>query len=1055
MRLVTLLQGLLLTAHCVLGAGGPQRRVDEEPSERPQHARWDHASVHAALGMGNRHARPHGQGPHVSGGIHPSLEHGYGDGRHEQPSLSLPEGTVDASAEAGSPGTPARMGNWCAFVHKRMVTVAVSCGTEKYTIKSHSPCPNGTPNCQLVMYKLATRPVYREKQKIYTALLWRCCPGHGGKNCEELVADSRDSKDEDSGRFDPGGSELLRTGPETLTNNQDSEQNDHQDASSPVYETQSPNQNQREEHVYDYLGSLHEHHYERGDPHPGHEEHRAALPEATDPHSVLLPVLRDIMMSHLQPALDSFNQTLERLSEEMRDLQRDVAQLRLHHGTEMELDVLEGGEGGGGHGLQDHEDKLTESFRQLADLRVELTLQQDEVEQKLHAQHVMLQYNLTNFKTDVDVKLKRSQKTLQTNLLSLNSSLLEVKQEQEWLKTELESIWTHARMPPSQEEPHENTAVWEAIARLNNKVVNDTETLNALNEGQARMSKHINHLQRAWKTLDDRIDKTDRKSEDRYIEAYLEVDGAKEAVQKNVHDLATNITTFQEMLRDMEEDVDYLFQGLYKNISSSSGYCDCKALGTSVAQLKKDLANVTMLANENRLALDSAAEERLESWENGGWGPSVDDLKLGLLNLQTLLAFEQSKSRTLQQNVTALHTALLGNQMDIETLQELDRMKAASIKKVFSSFDSLVSDVLRHTDILRILLGEEVLEFMDWSSRDQEAYSLPALKESIRDIQEQINVHSRSLASMLNSAPPDTAGDEPLERAGWTSAGLKSGQGDQKSEASSKEASDYTDANVFVLEKEIEKLRAQIARLEEQQCVSCCNSTKSAAPRGVEAKLQTELTTVHKSLEEHLRIFSSLFSNTEGLLGSEATLDLDSLSSLMKKNEAKQQRKKEKKRTDVRRERHWEHADLRSKRDAALETTAFSQLPDGPFVFLASSQDVFDTPGPVVFETASLNRGDMYSPKTGTFRAPSSGVYLFVLTLDFGPGPSLARLKRGEEVAASLHQGQRRLAGPATRVCLLQLEQGEELQVEMVQGTLEHSNPQDNSFAGLLLLQTT
>lgn len=34
-------------------------------------------------------------------------------------------------------------------------------------------------------YKLSTRPVYREKQKVFTALLWRCCPGHGGKNCED------------------------------------------------------------------------------------------------------------------------------------------------------------------------------------------------------------------------------------------------------------------------------------------------------------------------------------------------------------------------------------------------------------------------------------------------------------------------------------------------------------------------------------------------------------------------------------------------------------------------------------------------------------------------------------------------------------------------------------------------------------------------------------------------------------------------------------------------------------------------------------------------------
>lgn len=124
-------------------------------------------------------------------------------------------------------------------------------------------------------------------------------------------------------------------------------------------------------------------------------------------------------------------------------------------------------------------------------------------------------------------------------------------------------------------------------------------------------------------------------------------------------------------------------------------------------------------------------------------------------------------------------------------------------------------------------------------------------------------------------------------------------------------------------------------------------------------------------------------------------------------------------------------------------------------MFVASIRDGVNTPGTVLFETTSLNHGQMYSHETGTFRAPTAGVYLFVLTLDFGPGPSLAQLKRGEEVAASLHQSMGTASGPATRVCLLQLQQGEEVQLELVQGTLKPGKPQENTLAGLLLLQTT
>lgn len=134
---------------------------------------------------------------------------------------------------------------------------------------------------------------------------------------------------------------------------------------------------------------------------------------------------------------------------------------------------------------------------------------------------------------------------------------------------------------------------------------------------------------------------------------------------------------------------------------------------------------------------------------------------------------------------------------------------------------------------------------------------------------------------------------------------------------------------------------------------------------------------------------------------------------------------------------------------------AHSQLLERPLMFMASSGDGVRKPGTVVFETTSLNHKHMYSPETGTFRAPTAGVYLFVLSLDFGTGPSLVQLKKGEEVAASVHQSMRKASGPATRVCLLQLQQGEEVHLELVQGTLEHGRPQENTFAGLLLLQTT
>ncbi|KAL7878039.1 hypothetical protein SRHO_G00046820 [Serrasalmus rhombeus] len=1045
MRMLLLVQGLLLAACCDGRARNPV--LEEELKDTQDYGGWDD-------GDRTSHEARHGTDAHrqsldVSGAVYYPSEYAHAGTSHGHASLGMSEGTEGASAEMGTHGTPARTGNWCAFVHKRIVTTAVSCGTEKYTIKSQSPCPNGTPDCQLVMYKLSTRPVYREKQKIFTALLWRCCPGHGGENCDETVASSHVSEAEDSstsGRLHPGGPEIQHAGSERVIHNQNEEENDHDDPSSSLY--LSSRENQTEEHGYDYPHSQHdgrEYHYERADSYGADDERTEPPPEAPHSNPELMPIhnLKEMIMSQLQPVLDGFNLTLERLSQEVRGLQRDMKDLQLQP-------EVEGG--GGGEELQQHEDKLKDTFQHLEELRMQLSLQQDEMEERLHAQQTMLLYNLTNLKTDVDVKIKHNQMMMQTNLQSLNSSLSELRQEQEQLEEELQMVQTPERTILSQTPPREDTAVWEAITRLDNKVVNNTVRLSALNEEQVEMSQNIKHLQKVSKNLGDLITQTDRRNEDRYIEAFLEVDGVKTAVQNLVGDKVSNITT---VLQEMEDDIDYLFKQFYKNISSDSRNCDCKALSTSVAQLKQDVADVTVLAKENRLDLDSAAEERIDSWRDSDWRPSVDDLKFGLQNVQNSLAFEQQKSRTLQQNVSVLHTSLSGSQLDIEALQGQNRSMAIEIRRLANSFSSLLNDATHHSEVLEILLGEEVLEFMDRSVQDQEAHSIPVLKDSIRDMQEQINRHSKSLASMLNSASSrDIAADEPSVLAERTSVDLKRKRRHQRFDRLSEKASDYTDVDFLALEKTVEQLREKILQLEEQRCPCCCNCTKGAASGDMQVKLQAEMTKMHKDLKEHLRIFSSIFTNIDGLAGSEATVDLDKLSALVKRKDTKQQRKRQKKRADRGVEQSGEHK-FRSKRDASLETAVLSQLPDSPLMFLASRRDGVNISGTIVFETVSLNRGQMYSPKTGAFRAPTAGVYLFVLTLDFGPGPCLAQLKRGEEVVASLHQSQKKPAGPATRVCLLQLEQGEELQLEIVQGTLEPSNPQDNTFAGLLILQTT
>ncbi|XP_016313155.1 multimerin-2-like [Sinocyclocheilus anshuiensis] len=1054
LRLAVLLQGLLLAARCEVRARDPELKEEDELKDMSEGGGWDHRVP--LVGFGAPH---HGQGlnrqsPDVYGSVHHPLGHGHHDPTPGHLSPDVPEGTGDPS-DPSAGGSLLRTGNWCAFVHKRAVTVAVSCGTEKYTIKSQSPCPNGTPDCQLVMYKLSTRPVYRQKETIYTALLWRCCPGHAGKNCEETVTDGHVSESEDpsmAGTAHPGGHEATDRRHKKLTR-ENGEQNNYQMFGGPPYEAHQPDvENQTAaEPTDDYEHSRHagHDHFERRDPYAVNEG--VPQPETPYLHHGLLPILKEAVMSQLQPVLDSFNLTLERLSQEVQGLQRDMAQLRHEQGQGRVTEPLE--VGGEEHNPQEAvEAELRESLQKLEEVKAQFHNHRDEVEARLHLQQTMLHYNLTNFKTDIDVKLKRNQKMLQVNLHSLNTSMSEVRQEQERLDEELQKIWPEKKTDPAQSQSYESTAVWEAITRLDNKVINNTVRLSGLIEGHEQVTANIKDLQNGWRDLDKKIVQTGLNSQVQFMETGLEVEAAKVAVLDRINELNSNISVLQSTLQEMETDVDYLYTEYYKNISSASGDCDCIALGASVTQLEETVANVKEIANENKLAHEREAQEMLDSLS---WIPTVEDLKLGLLNVQKSLAFEQEKSRMLQHNVMQLQASLLGSQQDIETLQEHDRAKVEKIQQLHSIFNTLLQDAIRHSEVLEILLGEEVLEFMAWSPEEKRRFSIPELRESIRDMQEQINGHSRSLASMLNSAAHQvTAADEPSVLSDWASVGIKRRRGDERFDLS-EELPEYSDNDFWTLEKMVKELGADIKQLEEHRCPSCCNCTKTAATGGVEVKLQSEVDTLRKDLETHLGVFNSIFSNTEGLTGSEISVDLNKLSALMKRKEAKQQNRKQRKRADNRAVQTGERVNYRIKRDASLESAVLRQLPDSPIMFLASTTEGANGSCTVHFESVTLNHGQLYSPETGIFRAPTSGAYLFVVTLDFGPGPSLAQLKRGGEVAASLRQNQRKLGAPATRLCILQMEQGEELRLELVQGTIERNNPQDNTFAGLLMRQTT
>lgn len=122
-----------------------------------------------------------------------------------------------------------------------------------------------------------------------------------------------------------------------------------------------------------------------------------------------------LVMSQLQPVLEGFNRSLGHLSQQVGDLARDVAELKSNQqGPDLQPGPWDGPELD--EAAEERLDaKLNEVFQQIGNVREQMESQRRDMENRLHSQHAMLHYNFTSLKTDINMKLKRHQKTLQVS----------------------------------------------------------------------------------------------------------------------------------------------------------------------------------------------------------------------------------------------------------------------------------------------------------------------------------------------------------------------------------------------------------------------------------------------------------------------------------------------------------------------------------------------------------------------------------------------------------------------------------------------------------------
>ncbi|XP_061020380.1 multimerin-1 isoform X2 [Dama dama] len=126
--------------------------------------------------------------------------------------------------------------------------------------------------------------------------------------------------------------------------------------------------------------------------------------------------------------------------------------------------------------------------------------------------------------------------------------------------------------------------------------------------------------------------------------------------------------------------------------------------------------------------------------------------------------------------------------------------------------------------------------------------------------------------------------------------------------------------------------------------------------------------------------------------------------------------------------------------------------------FFASHTYGMTTPGPILFNNLDVNYGASYTPRTGKFRIPYLGVYVFKYTIESVSAhiSGFLVVDGVEKLAFESENGNREIHCDRvlTGDALLELNYGQEVWLRLVKGTIPAKFPPATTFSGYLLYRT-
>uniref|UniRef100_A0A670ZSQ0 Multimerin 2 n=1 Tax=Pseudonaja textilis TaxID=8673 RepID=A0A670ZSQ0_PSETE len=495
-------------------------------------------------------------------------------------------------------------------------------------------------------------------------------------------------------------------------------------------------------------------------------------------------------------------------------------------------------------------------------------------------------------------------------------------------------------------------------------------------------------------------------SEKDYEELTDSITRLKDSSKRDIEDFRVRLIEGSLMVDEYREDVEKRIFALndsladiqenYWSLQKSMKTCCCEDPPSSIHV--EDLKNTTQMHGEHLKHL----EARLK------------DLAAAFPLIHQSLDFQQEQSWKLQDGLSLLKNHSDISSEEVNMLKKADEKMRDHVRYLNSSFNSLLVDALRHEKALEVLLGEEILEhlyeeevILPTDQFPDNPHDHKSLKEPDPEKQTDLNPQHGRVEYMEpnHEAFMEDALDNPA----------------------------YHD--ITTLKREIGHLTKEMKKFELQwdYIHSCCNQTKANVGDflGVSVKeVKEDLVSAKKNFEEHLAIFHKLFGNSKDLAASNVSLDVAKLQLLMSRKTRKHLKEKEQQNMREKKEVHGSWAGSPSRSFPTLE--------------------------PSVFNRTYINYGGGYSHEHGYFKASHNGVYMVVVGAEFPPGPALGQLvfSNGHRMTLVNNKKKKSSGGYTTVFALVELEKGDFMWFELVQGAAVRQNTVGLSMAGFLLLKT-